>query len=154
MKFVHFSYIQYWNSHIQRMYGCVLVHIITCHTHTALKLRRRTMDCTTVGPFLTGLSLILFIPTSSAQLRRKLMWIIRRALSRLLSLVRRRLLIHSWLAKSSQLIALLFMRAAPTLAKRLQISYTINPSLSPLFTRCAFDGDPAPTISWMLNSTL
>lgn len=42
----------------------------------------------------------------------------------------------------------------PSLAQRLRDSYTINPNVNPLFTKCVFDGDPLPSISWLFNSTI
>lgn len=115
------------------------------------------MDWRLVSPFLAGLSLVIFIPASFAQQTRKLPSLamktfIRRARTAQIALSS--FVDYTTLTVCQiESIRINLMHAAPTLAKSLRENYTINPSLSPLFTSCVFDGDPAPMISWMLNST-
>lgn len=51
-------------------------------------------------------------------------------------------------------VTLICTCTAPTLAQYLRDTYTIDPNVFPRFTKCAFEGQPLPSITWMLNSTL
>ncbi|XP_064382029.1 uncharacterized protein LOC135330962 [Halichondria panicea] len=43
---------------------------------------------------------------------------------------------------------------APSLARALLPSYRVNPSTSPFFSYCSFNGDPTPQISWSFEGQM